>query len=181
MCHQITDSFQAHKDEMQILLGPWARRMIVLCCAVREVFMGVCQHFLEWEIVHDPLFFLFAIANCCGIDPHLQKDFRVALCSSHSSRASTSVPFSLCWSGVFLSFFVWKACKMIFREFLMRSGLFCFLRGQAISQWTDVQKSDWCAGACGATSHGLSHTIFWSYPTTLELLSAGMSPKWTTP
>ena len=42
--HQMTRFFLEHKDDMQIALGAcqsWAKRMIVLCCDVCAVFVGV--------------------------------------------------------------------------------------------------------------------------------------------
>ena len=46
MTHVTPDNkILVHQDEMQIALGPWAKRMIVLCCAVCAVFMGVLSSF----------------------------------------------------------------------------------------------------------------------------------------
>ena len=66
--------------------------------------------------------------------------------------------------------------KMILTQSLMRSRLFC------CSSWSSTRshharKYAWIAGACGATSDGLSCQIVRSRPTPLAIHSAGMSPE----
>ena len=72
---------------------------------------------------------------------------------------------------------VWGAGEVESTQFVMRSWICCCWSG-SINRSNEAWKSSWTAGACNATSHGLSCNIVWSCPTALARHSAGASPKW---